>query len=142
MPIRCRQRANSTADERAFCQALLNNECPVWVSVHLPPKSPHPYISKDDVDVFDRHKRGFRLPPDDFVYGLKHPQQNGITGVAAGRYPMGLLEKIQVIFLPALQDHTTPIDMSESITIPDFIAINNTALRLGLTKVRDIHQYR
>ena len=44
-------------------------------------------ILKDtDDNVFKRRKRGFRLPPDDFVYGLKHPQQHGSTGVAAGEY--------------------------------------------------------
>jgi hypothetical protein len=44
-------------------------------------------ISKDDNDLIKKRKRGFRLPPDDFVYGLKHPKQNGITGIAAGKYP-------------------------------------------------------
>jgi hypothetical protein len=47
-----------------------------------------------------------------------------------------------MIFLLALQHYETPIDIRESIAIPDFIAINKTAARLGLTKVRDIHQYR
>ena len=35
-------------------------------------------------------KRGFRLPPDDFVYGLKHPKQDNTTGVAAGRYSLNI----------------------------------------------------
>lgn len=40
---------------------------------------------QDDRDsTVKRYKRGFRLPPDDFTYGMKHPQQNGTTGVAAG----------------------------------------------------------
>jgi hypothetical protein len=46
-------------------------------------------ISKNDNNVAKLRKRGCRLPPDDFVYGLKHPKQNGITGVAAGKYPIG-----------------------------------------------------
>jgi hypothetical protein len=71
MTIFCRQHRRSSANERAFCQALLNDEHPIWVE-----------------DVTKSRKRGFRLPPDDFVYGLKHPKQDGITGVAAGRYSM------------------------------------------------------
>ncbi|CAF4462626.1 unnamed protein product, partial [Rotaria sp. Silwood2] len=42
----------------------------------------------DDIDMGKIRKRGFHLPPDNFVYGLKHPKQNGITGVAAGKYPI------------------------------------------------------
>jgi hypothetical protein len=41
--------------------------------------------------MMKRRKKGFRLPPDDFVYGLKHPKQDGITGVAAGKYPINSL---------------------------------------------------
>ncbi|CAF4612848.1 unnamed protein product [Rotaria sp. Silwood1] len=70
MAIFCRQHTKPTSNERTFCQALLNNENPIW----------------DDNDICKIRKRGFYLPPDNFVYGLKHPKQNGITGVAAGKY--------------------------------------------------------
>jgi hypothetical protein len=45
-------------------------------------------------------------------------------------------------FLLVLQHYDTPIDKPKSKPIPDFIAINKAAARLGLTKVQDIHQYR
>ncbi|CAF1132590.1 unnamed protein product [Rotaria sordida] len=102
MAIFCRQHTKPISNERAFCQALLNNENPIW----------------DDNDMEKIHKRGFRLPPDNFVYGIKHPKQN------------------------ALQYDNTPMNTSKSIIVPNFIEINKTTVQLGLTKVQDIHQYR
>ncbi len=75
MAIFCRQHTKPTANELAFCQALLNNENPSFA------------ISKEENDdVVKIRKKGFYLPPDDFVYGFKHPKHDGITGVAAGKY--------------------------------------------------------
>ncbi|CAF1155210.1 unnamed protein product [Rotaria magnacalcarata] len=109
MTLFCRQHKKSTSNERAFCQALLNNEYPIL-----------------DYDMCKTRKRCYRLPPENYVYGIKHPQQNGITGVAA-----------------ALQHCYTPMKkISKSISVPNFITINKNAVRLGLTRVQDIHQYR
>ncbi len=49
-----------------------------------------------------------------------------------------------MIFLLALQYYETSSDISKSMMtiMPDFITINKIAAQLGLTKVRDIHQYR
>ena len=41
---------------------------------------------QNEHDETIKHKRGFRLPPDDFTYGLKHPERGPVTGVAAGLY--------------------------------------------------------
>ena len=49
--------------------------------------------------MFKRRKRGFHLPPDDFIYGLKHPKQDGITGVAAGENEMNARKISSMIFL-------------------------------------------
>ncbi|CAF2193975.1 unnamed protein product [Rotaria magnacalcarata] len=109
MTLFCRQHKKSTSNERAFCQALLNNEYPIL-----------------DYDMCKTRKRCYRLPPENYAYGIKHPQQNGITGVAA-----------------ALQHCYTPMKkISKSISVPNFITINKNAVRLGLTRVQDIHQYR
>lgn len=47
-------------------------------------------ISKkeEDNNLIKKRKNGLYLPPDDFVYGIKHPKQTNITGVAAGKYPI------------------------------------------------------
>ncbi|UJR26878.1 hypothetical protein I4U23_008189 [Adineta vaga] len=74
-----------------------------------------------------KRKKCCYLPPDNYVYGLKHPKTNGITGVAA-----------------SLQYYETPINnnISKFRTIPNFILMNKLAAQLGLTKVSDIHPYR
>ncbi|CAM2704977.1 unnamed protein product [Rotaria socialis] len=90
-------------------------------------------------------KRGYRLPPENYVYGIKHPQQNGITGVAAGKYPIDSSFGCPESFFCkiALQHCCTPMKkISKSISVPNFITINKNAVRLGLTRVQDIHQYR
>jgi len=139
----CRYQAKTTPNEREFCRALLNNENPIWVSISLSlVLFFNSSISKNDNNIAKLRKRGCRLPPDDFVYGLKHPKQNGITGVAAGKYPIGFLCSFTLTFPLALQHKHTPVDIPKLQTIPNFIAINKIAARLGLTKVQDIHQYR
>ncbi|CAF1573156.1 unnamed protein product [Adineta ricciae] len=72
------------------------------------------------------HRKFYCLPSDDFVYGIKHPKYDGLTGVAA-----------------ALQHCEVPTNnVSYLRPVPDFIRINKLAVRLGLTKVSAIHQYR
>ena len=104
---------------------------------------------QDDRDsTVKRYKRGFRLPPADFTYGMKHPQQNGITGVAAGERFNPSLTKSKHSHSIALQhddelhQRFAQMRMAKSIVVPNFIALNKTVARLGLSKVRDIHQYR
>jgi hypothetical protein len=53
-----------------------------------------------------------------------------------------MFKKFEIISVLALQQYAKPVDISKSISMPDFITINKTAAQLGLTKVRDIHQYR
>lgn len=95
----CQQFIDPTIDEVAYCQALLNNNCLFWVSMNLVLWFVYWKILKDDENVFKRRKRGFHLPPDDFVYGLKHPKQDGITGVAAGQNEMNTRKIFPIIVL-------------------------------------------
>jgi hypothetical protein len=107
------------------------------------------HLRQDDHDsTVKRYKRGFRLPPDDFTYGMKHPQQNGITGVAAGKYfPCSLTKSKHSLGIALQHDDQlhqrfAQMRMSKSAAVPNFIALNRKVARLGLSKVHDIHRYR
>ena len=94
-----------------------------------------------------RRKVGFRLPPADFVYGLKHPKPDGISGVAAGKSRSITHRHLFLIDSALRHDELLQTSCRSSKRlkinrIPDFISLNRLFPRLKLTKVNEIHQYR
>ncbi|CAF0722828.1 unnamed protein product [Didymodactylos carnosus] len=81
-------------------------------------------------DVAKQRKRGFNLPPDDYVYGIKSfPASVEVDGVAAALKQYCTFEQCNE-FIP------------KKLIVRDFIAMNKATAKLGLTKTKDVDHFR